>query len=192
MSLKEDPEAGRRHLQTNPSLAYALLQAQVVLGYIPGEKAPSYFMGYDEVSTSSAMAVDANTAYNPMMPAHAAPPMAQPPMPQQPSFQPQPQQHMYQPPYQAPAQPQQAAPMSMPPAAKPSSSGPPPLSELVRMPPAQLEKLDLPPQFKTLVTIVHTWSQRPPHEFEALGADQQAKIRRIFEDARVPVPSTRR
>ena len=191
MSLKEDPEAGRRHLQTNPSLAYALLQAQVVLGYIPGEKAPSYFMGYEESNNSSAMAVDTNTPYNPMMPAHAPAPMAQPPsMPQQPSFPPQ-QPHMYQPPYQAPVQPQQPAPISMPPVAKPNPSGPPPLSDLVRMAPGQMDKLDLPPQYKTLVTIVHTWSQRPVHEFEALSTEQQAKIRRIFEDARVPLPSRR-
>lgn len=168
MSIKEDPEQGRRHLQTNPSLAYALLQAQVILGFIPTEKASSYFVGY-EASSSNAMAVDAPQAApsQPVAQPSYSLPAATPP----PAF-------SYGTP---PPQPVQARP----PAAHP------PLAELVRMPPQALAHFNLPDQFKTLINIVHTWSARSTTDFENLKPEQMAQIRRIFEEAQVPLPTRR-
>jgi hypothetical protein len=176
MSIKEDPEQGRRHLQTNPSLAYALLQAQIILGFIPSDKAPSYFVGY-EATSSNSMVVDAPQAAPQAAPSQTAsfvPPVSQ----VQPS----------------------AAPYGygMPPSQPPVSNVParapgvhPPLSELVRMHPSALAQFNLPDQFKTLVNIVHTWSQRSATEFESLKPEQMAQIRRIFEEAQVPLPTRR-
>lgn len=168
MSIKEDPEQGRRHLQTNPSLAYALLQAQVILGFIPADKAPSYFVGY-EANSSNAMAIDAPQAMPTQSSAPA--PYAHPAPSQPPAFG-----------YAAPSQPPVAA------AAPPAH---PPLAQLVRMHPQQLAQFNLPDQFKTLVNIVHSWSPRSAADFEALKPEQQAQIRRIFEEAQVPLPARR-
>lgn len=168
MAIKEDPESGRRNLQTNPSLAYALLQAQVILGFIPEDKAPQYFVGFDAAS-SSAMAVDAAPV--------AAPPAA-------PYAHPPPQQ----PPYGYNAPPAAQPPQQPPPSRLPG--GIPPLAELVRVP-AHLLPPNLPDQYLTLVNIVHTWSARSAAEFESLKPEQMMQIRRIFEEAKVPLPSRR-
>jgi hypothetical protein len=168
MAIKEDPESGRRHLQTNPSLAYALLQAQIILGFIPSDKAAQYFVGFD-ASSSNSMAVDA---------------------PQAAPSQPPPQAYYGGPP------PQQSAPgYGAPPPNQPHMQQPlsaiPQLAELVRMPPQAMAQLNLPEQFKMLVNIVHTWSMRSATEFEALTQDQQLQVRRIFEEAKVPLPTRR-
>ena len=178
ISLKEDPEAGKRHLQTNPSLAYALLQSQVILGYISLEKAPSYFIGYEDTSNSSAMAVDSNPSSAPShAPSQPSKPLAMPT--QQPSY------------TQPPVVHQPMQPAAQPPIQGGGAGTMPPLRDLVRMHAAQVEQYDVPPQFKTLINIVHTWSQRPA-DYEALPVEQQTKIKRIFEEAQVPLPNARR
>lgn len=172
MSLKEDPEAGRRHLQTNPSLAYALLQAQVILGFIPIDKAPSFFVGYEASAASSAMAVSETnfSAQTSSSTAQTQPPSHAQTAPNTFQAQPQPINHA------SGAPPMQQTPN---------------LAALVRMPPQQLAAFGISEQFKTLVNIVHTWSQRTLTEFEQLRPEQQASIRRIFEEAQVPLPSRR-
>lgn len=182
MAIKEDPEQGRRHLQTNPSLAYAILQAQVILGFIPSDKAPQYFVGF-EASQSNAMAVDHPQAAPSQPQPHSAPPASYghpsggaPPQ-QAPYGYPGPQQPPMQPPQQPPMQPPPAQPAAMP-----------SLAQLVRMPPPTVAQLNLPDQFKTLINIVHTWSSRSKAEFDSLRPEQMAQIRRIFEEAQVPLP----
>jgi len=181
MAIREDPEAGRRSLQTNPSLAYALLQAQVILGFIPEDKAPQYFVGFD-ASSSSAMSVDAapsavvsQTVAPPAAASYAAPPSSQPP-------------YGYSAPPPAAVQHQQPPPPQ--PLQQRQPGAPPPLAELVRMPPHVLAQFNLPEQYKTLVNIVHNWSSRSAAEFESLTPEQMLQIRRIFEEAHVPLPGS--
>lgn len=215
MSLKEDPEAGKRHLQTNPSLAYALLQAQVILGYIPVDKGSTYFIGHEDSSSSSVMAVDVpqsgpSNSFAPPQQPHphmSAPPHMHPQAHHQPlthqnhpssSHAAPPPSASYPPPqqsHQPPSQPQHPSQSHHP--SQPQLKGqhpaqqPPQLRDLVRMPPAQLEHLQLPDTLKTLVNIVHSWSQRTLSDWEKLSPQQQQQIKLIFDQAQMPLPMRR-
>lgn len=193
MAIKENPEQGRLHLQTNPSLAYALLQAQVILGYITLEESNQYITDRVEFLPKEAEQMNQQTKFNEQINQQ---PLYQQPPPTRPIIQnPNPYQQFNQQivqPNQNPnilenkIYPQVPQVPQNPSSSKNINKS---LSELVRMNPASLSSLGLNERQLSLIQTIHKVSKMTPQQFESLTQKQKDDFKTLFELANLTLPN---